>query len=117
VALFSDPDHAEGMTETRTDVIREKFAEVVVEMKASGVWDVQRPDDEAFEDMGAFGMNTMALEQWLRWVFVPTIEDRLANDGPWPQSSSVGTIAIRNFDGQHELSELTTKLCEFDGLF
>ena len=103
--------------DTKTENIRIQLQGIVAEMKSVGIWDIERPADEAFENMGAFGLNTMALEQWLRWVFIPTIEQRLETGGPWPNSSSVGTVAIRNFDGQHVLSELTTKLCEFDRLF
>jgi uncharacterized protein YqcC (DUF446 family) len=104
-------------SDPQTENIRAQFEGIVAEMKAVGIWDIERPTEEAFENMGAFGLNTMALEQWLRWVFIPTIEQRLESGGPWPDSSSVGTVAIRNFDGQHELSELTSKLCEFDRLF
>jgi len=102
---------------SRTESIRNKFEEIVAEMKSTGTYDIVRPADEAFENMGAFGLNTMAYEQWLRWVLVPTIQERLESDGPWPPSSSVGTQAIREFDGSPELARLTTLLCEFDRLF
>lgn len=102
---------------SQTDSIRAKFAEIVAEMKATGTWDIQRPADDAFENMGAFGLNTMAYEQWLRYVLVPTIETRLDSDGPWPPSSSVGGQAIREFDGVDSMANLITLLCEFDRLF
>lgn len=97
--------------------IQQQFDGIVGELKAVGIWEIERPSDEAFEGMGAFGLNTMAFEQWLRWVFVPTIEERLTEGGPWPSSSSVGTMAIRNFDGQHHMDRLVSQLCEFDSLF
>lgn len=97
--------------------IQTQFDGIVAEMKSLGIWDIERPSDEAFENMGAFGLDTMALEQWLRWVFITTIEERLESGGPWPTSSSVGTVALRNFDGQHEMDNLVQKLCEFDQLF
>ncbi len=102
---------------SQSEGIQSQFDGIVSEMKKINIWDVQKPSDADFENMGAFGMNTMALEQWLRWVFIPTIEDRLASGGPWPNSSSVGTVALRNFDGFVEYEELVDKLCEFDRLF
>ncbi len=105
--------YAGGMDEE----IQKQFEGIVEEMKSAGIWEIARPSDEAFANMGAFGLNTMAFEQWLRWVFVPTIEERLTSGGPWPSSSSVGTMAIRNFDGQSELDGLVSQLCEFDRLF
>lgn len=102
---------------SHTPTIRTKFDEIVAEMKSEGVWDVQRPEDAAFENMGAFGLNTMAYIQWLRHVFIPAVEARLDTDGPWPSSSAVGTQAIREFDGDDRMARLTTLLCEFDGFF
>jgi len=102
---------------SKTDQIRIKLDEIIAEMQATGAWEVAAPAPEAYTNMGAFGMNTMALEQWLRYVFIPSVQGRLASNGPWPPSSSVGTHAIRNFDGVNELARLTTLLCEFDHLF
>ncbi|MBC8064350.1 MAG: YqcC family protein [Chlorobia bacterium] len=110
--------HVERMAANpQNEQIKTHFGAITDEMKSLGVWETAKPSDEAFENMGAFGLNTMALEQWLRWVFVPTMEDRLADGGPWPSSSSIGTVAIRNFDGRHEYSHLISLLCEFDRLF
>lgn len=111
-------EYAQPMiTDLKSERIQSQFNGIVQEMKNLGIWDIVRPSDQAFNDMGAFGMNTMALEQWLRWVFVPTLEDRLASNGPWPGSSSIGTVALRNFDGQYEKDELVRLLNEFDRLF
>lgn len=114
----SEQRHVERLAANpQNEQIRTHFGAITDEMKALGVWDIEKPSEEAFENMGAFGLNTMALEQWLRWVFIPTMEDRLADGGPWPTSSSIGTVAIRNFDGQHRYERLVSLLCEFDGLF
>ena len=100
-----------------TNAIRQKLTEIEAEMRRIGYWDIQEPAPEAYENMGAFGVNTMAFAQWLRYVFVPRVEGLLESDGPWPYNSSVGTHAVREFDGVYEASELTTLLCQFDGLF
>lgn len=101
----------------KAEAIRTKLDEIIAEMQSTGAWDVAAPAPEAYQNMGAFGMNTMALEQWLRYVFIPAVQSKLATNGPWPPSSSVGTHAIRNFDGMNNLARLTTLLCEFDRLF
>lgn len=97
--------------------IQTHFDGIVAEMQAIGMWEIEQPSEEAVENMGAFGEGTMAYAQWLRWIFIPVIEQKLETGGPWPSESNVGIMAIRNFDGQHELTDLTTKLCEFDQLF
>ena len=93
------------------------FEAILTEMKRTGVWNVERPADAAFSDMGAFGMYTMAFAQWLRWVFVPRVESALASGGPWPTSSEVAVQATREFDGAPELGQLVSLLAEFDALF
>lgn len=87
------------------------------EMVASGLWNVPEPPPEAYENMGAFGMGTMSFAQWLRWVFVPTVRERLGAGGPWPNQSMVGAQAVREFDGLPEAAGLCSRLSEFDGLF
>jgi len=97
--------------------VRARLDDVVRAMKDGGAWEVERPAPEAFVDMGAFGTRTMALEQWLRWVFVPNVETLLAQDGPWPGESNVGTHATREADGNERLDGVVTALREFDALF
>lgn len=101
----------------RNAEIREKLDAIEAEMRRLGIWEIPAPAPEACGNMGAFGMNTMAYEQWLRHVFVPRVRQTLETGGPWPPSSSVGTQAIRNFDGWHEGSDLIDLLCQFDDLF
>ena len=86
-------------------------------MTSEGMWDIERPADDAFLGMGAFGMNTMAFAQWLRWVFVPNVERLLAARGPWPLGSSVATQATREGDTDQHIAALVPALREFDELF
>lgn len=99
-----------GQVEALIDAIED-------EMVASGLWNVPEPPKEAFDNMGAFGMDTMAFAQWLRYVFVPTVRQRLAEGGPWPSQSMVGAQAVREFDGFPEAAGLCGRLSEFDALF
>jgi uncharacterized protein YqcC (DUF446 family) len=93
------------------------LAAVVESMKEAGVWDTPRPPDSAFEDMGAFGMNTMPFTDWLRWVFVPRVEQLIASNGPWPTSSQVAAQAAREGDTDDVVMSLVPALSTFDELF
>jgi uncharacterized protein YqcC (DUF446 family) len=86
-------------------------------MQANGVWDVARPPDEAFENMGAFGMRTMAFVAWLRWVFLPNVEALIASNGPWPGGSQVAVQAMREGDTDPDVRALVESLSNFDQLF
>jgi uncharacterized protein YqcC (DUF446 family) len=93
--------------------VRARLADVIAAMRATNGWDVARPADTAFADLGAFGARTMAFGQWLRWVFVPNVEELVAAGGPWPTDSMVAVQATRE-----ELDDaLVRALTAFDELF
>ena len=71
------------MGEPSKEAVRAAVDAVVAAMRGAGVWAIERPPDEAFAEMGAFGARTMAFAQWLRWVFVPNVE-RLIESGGVP---------------------------------
>jgi uncharacterized protein YqcC (DUF446 family)/Tfp pilus assembly protein PilF len=97
--------------------VRARLDAVVAAMKQTHAWEIERPRDEAFVDMGAFGMQTMAFEQWLKFVFVPNVEKLLESNGPWPEKSMVATQATREGDGNPLVAELVPSLRAFDALF
>jgi uncharacterized protein YqcC (DUF446 family) len=97
--------------------VRSCLDAVIHAMKEGGAWDIGRPKDEAFVDMGAFGNRTMAFEQWLRWVFVPNVEQLLVSGGPWPKSSSVAVTAVREGDTKPVVAAMVAPLSHFDALF
>lgn len=97
--------------------VSERLAAVVQSMKDAGVWETQRPPDSAFENMGAFGINTMPFTDWLRWVFVPNVERLITTNGPWPTSSQVSAQAAREGDTDVVVKSLVPALAAFDQLF
>jgi uncharacterized protein YqcC (DUF446 family) len=97
--------------------VRARLDAVVAAMRESGAWDAPQPERAAFENMGAFGMRTMAFAQWLRWVFVPRVEETLAAGGPWPSQSMVAVQAMREGDTDPAIAALVDSLSAFDALF
>jgi uncharacterized protein YqcC (DUF446 family) len=70
-----------------------------------------------FIDMGAFGIKTMAFEQWLQFVFIPAVKEALAGERAAPAKSQVGRHAAKCFDGDADASHLTDLLCSFDDTY
>jgi uncharacterized protein YqcC (DUF446 family) len=97
--------------------VRARLDEVIAVMQGEGAWDLPRPPDEAFVDMGPFGQKTMAFAHWLRWVFVPNVEGLIASGGPWPSSSAVAVRALREGDTDPVIAALVPALARFDALF
>lgn len=90
-----------------------KADEIEAELRRMGWWDLPEPDMNFKQ---AFGMDTMAFGQWVRFVLVPRIREMVAGGSPPPASSMVGVQAAREFDGQPEAERLSSLLSELDGI-
>jgi uncharacterized protein YqcC (DUF446 family) len=86
------------------------------ELKRLGRWMPDTLPDECFQDMGAFGSSTMRFEQWLQFILVPRIREIIAEQSEFPESSNVGTYAIRVFDGDAAARHLHDLLFQLDHL-
>jgi uncharacterized protein YqcC (DUF446 family) len=89
---------------------------IEAEMRRIGYWQNEPLRPEQLKFTQAFAMDTMAFTQWLQFVFLPRVREAAASN-QFPSSSSVGTQAVREFDGDPNADTLVTLLSEFDGLF
>jgi uncharacterized protein YqcC (DUF446 family) len=102
------------MTTSKHETAREKIEEIEREMRSIGYWQEEPLPAEAYDFTQAFAMDTMAYSQWLQFIFIPRVRSIIETDGDFPAGSSVGTQAIREFDGSTEAEGLVSLLCEFD---
>ncbi len=89
---------------------------IEAEMQRIGYWQQEPLRPEQYEFRQAFAMDTMSYAQWLQFIFLPRVREAIASE-QFPKSSSVGTQAIREFDGDTNAAGLVTLLCNFDALF
>jgi uncharacterized protein YqcC (DUF446 family) len=87
------------------------------ELHVANLWASEPPTPEQYQFKQAFAMDTMDYARWLQFIFIPRVREIIATNGTFPASSSVGTQAIREFDGDDRASRLVNVLCEFDVLF
>jgi uncharacterized protein YqcC (DUF446 family) len=73
--------------------------EIEAELKRIGMWISHPPSEETVLAGGAFGLKTVHFDAWLQVVFVPRLRQVAAGEFPMPGSSSVGTQAVREYDG------------------
>lgn len=94
-----------------------RYADLIeAEMRRIGYWQNQPLGPEQLQFHQAFAMDTMAFTQWLQFIFLPRVREAAASN-QFPSSSSVGTQAVREFDGDPNAGDLVTLLAEFDELF
>src|SRR5258708_31048148 len=94
----------------------ELLEKIEAELKQIGYWQSAPLPEEKFENMGAFGMNTMAFSQWLQFVFIPEARKAVSGEREFPSESNVSVQAIREFDGDPNVGNLVSLLCEFDAV-
>ena len=98
------------------EAVAAQIDRIEAEMRAIGLWQSEPLRPEQLQFSQAFAMDTMALQQWLQFVFVPRVREAIASDS-FPASSEVGAQAVREFDTVPEAGRLTSLLSEFDALF
>jgi uncharacterized protein YqcC (DUF446 family) len=94
--------------------VEQRLSVIEAEMKKIGYWQEAPLPPEAYNFQLAFAMDTMAYSQWLQFVFIPRVRSILKSHGDFPSSSSVGTQALREFDGNPDADQLVSLLCSFD---
>src|SRR6478735_3224862 len=91
-----------------------KATEIKAELKRLNRWQHEPMSAEKFENMGAFGSNTMAYEQWIQFVLLSRIQEIINERGEFPSDSNLSTYAIREFSGDYEASHLQDLLYDLD---
>lgn len=98
------------------ELLNTKAKEIESELLRLKRWSDQPLPQEKFDNMGAFGSNTMAFEQWLQFVLIPRLYQITANKGELPTESMVSTYAVRALDGDPEAINLISLLSRLDDI-
>ncbi|HWA35974.1 MAG TPA: YqcC family protein [Cyclobacteriaceae bacterium] len=91
-------------------------AAIEAELKQLGVWSSGPLDPEKLIDMGAFGSNTMAFEEWIQFILLARIREIIDEKSTLPSESMISTYAIREFDGNTDYDNLMNLLRQLDDL-
>ena len=91
-------------------------AEIEAEMRRLGIWSEDPPGEEEVLAGGAFGHTAVPFEHWIQVVLLARLRAVAAGTLEAPRSSSVGTQALREWDGLEELEHLRSLLSRLDGI-
>src|SRR5690242_1716714 len=92
------------------ELVLTKASEIESQLKIIGCWSSEPLAKEKLEEMGAFGSNTMAFEEWLQFILIPRIKQIVQEKGDFPGSSMIATYAIRVLRDDAESSTLQNLL-------
>ncbi|MFN2588741.1 MAG: YqcC family protein [Actinomycetota bacterium] len=110
-----------GKSTTGDPGTRRRAAELAdsieAELKRLNMWMTDPPSEEHVLAGGAFGQGTVAFVTWLQVVFVRRLREVAAGEMEMPASSSVGAMAVREFDGEvQDMEPLMGLIHEVDRL-
>ena len=101
--------------------IPNRIADVLLEVEANlrthGKWDEYKPNTIDLKSSIPFCMDTLKFEQWLQWIFLPTMKDTIEQTKPLPLESAIYEYAeeyLRKNDPSTE--QLLKQLKLFDDL-
>lgn len=89
---------------------------IETELRRLGRWSAAPIDPARLIDMGPFGMNTLAAEEWLQHVLLVRLREVLAKGEPLPRDSQLGPWATRQLDGDPDAGPLLELLRELDAV-
>ena len=73
--------------------LREQLLALEAEMRAADLWGAAPPSDEAMQSTLPFMFDTLRIEQWLQWVFLPRMHALLDARGALPGACGIHPLA------------------------
>ena len=80
------------MSDTPT-ILRQQLEQLEAAMRAASLWSAQAPSKEAMTSTMPFMYDTLQIEEWLQWVFVPRLHALLDANAALPNNCSVHPLA------------------------
>ncbi|WP_284336134.1 YqcC family protein [Comamonas sp. NoAH] len=80
------------MSDTST-ILRQQLQQLEAELRAASLWSTLPPSEEAMASVMPFMYDTLQIEEWLQWVFMPRLHALLDAEATLPSNCSVHPLA------------------------
>ena len=90
------------------------LGQIEAEMMRLQLWSDEPPGAEALASEQPFCVDTLSFEQWLQFVFVPTLHGIITSGGSLPQTCAVAPMAEMAFPGTADMKILVDLLRQTD---
>jgi uncharacterized protein YqcC (DUF446 family) len=81
------------LSDARYHVLAIALDELVIEMQRHQLWSQQMPDASALASTMPFCADTLAFEQWLQFVMIPTFTGMIESRQALPNQCDIHTMA------------------------
>lgn len=80
------------MSDTPT-LLRQQLQQLEAAMRTASLWSAQAPSEQAMTSTMPFMYDTLKIEEWLQWVFMPRLHALLDANAALPNNCSVQPLA------------------------
>lgn len=92
----------------RADKVAELLIDVEASLRQMNLWQDEPPPAEALASTQPFCIDTLGFDQWLQFIFLPTMYQLIENGQTLPTECAIAPMAEEYFRG----SELPTQALE-----
>ncbi len=93
---------------------RENFDLIESALKDCNLWALAPPSQEAMASTIPFAVDTMPLENWLQFIFLPRMRESIDNRQLPPGPAQIFPIVEEAFKGKSEIAPLLDAMRKFD---
>ncbi|MDO6444027.1 MULTISPECIES: YqcC family protein [unclassified Marinobacter] len=100
-----------------TGQVADSLLGIEMALRQLGMWEAERPPEDAFASSEPFCLDTLVFTQWLQFVFLERMKLIIENSHPLPSVSGIAPMAEEYFRGRPESGQgLIRELEAFDRL-
>lgn len=96
------------------DYIRTLLNDLREELYTQNLWTDEPPDPEALDSQEPFCVDTLPLESWLQFIFLPRMEAVLDAEAPLPADCAIAPYAEEHYSTRHNTRKLVRILGKLD---
>ncbi len=87
---------------SRSTQLRSLLTELETELRALHYWSIEPPSAAALQSQTPFCCDTLLLQEWLQWVFIPRLVKLLDEGRSLPRNCNVHAYATEALKGIEE---------------
>ncbi|TDO99073.1 YqcC family protein [Marinomonas balearica] len=73
--------------------LADSLLDLEILMREAGVWECEKPEEEAFKSRVPFAVDCMTFNQWLKFIMIPKFKEMIELGSPLPRTSSIAEYA------------------------
>lgn len=104
------------MTDTRYTLLASLLIDIECELRRSHLWSAEPPSAEALASVEPFCVDTMDLQQWLQFIFLPRMHELLVAKAPLPAQCDITAIAETVWTANIHAKPVIDVLRQFDAV-